>query len=175
MTSKFSKMLKGAALVSVMAFGLMLSTSTTAGAQISVYTYNNNGQQQRTRVAYERGYRDGVRAGERAARGNTSYGYYNNGYNNSYSSGYRNPYANDNGYNNGYGGAATTVSADGIWHWYTALFTVEAGASVDDQGTVTVGPSGLKTGSLTNGGVLTLGNGIALTVNGDYTQTATGI
>jgi hypothetical protein len=97
MTSKFKKMTKGAVLIGAMAFGMMLSTSTNASAQISVYTYNNNGYQQRTRVAYDRGYRDGLRAGERAARESRySNGYYNN------NNGYRNPYDNDR-YNNGYG------------------------------------------------------------------------
>lgn len=103
MTKNITNTIKGAALILAMTFGVMISTSSNASGQISVYTYGNNGYQQRTRVAYDRGYRDGLRAGERAVR-ESRYGYNNGYYNNSYSSGYRNPYANDNGYyNNGYG------------------------------------------------------------------------
>ena len=103
MTKKITNTIKGAVLITAMALGVVISTSANASAQISVYTYSNNGYQQRTRVAYERGYRDGIRAGERAVRESRS-SYYgnNNGY--SYNNGYRNPYASDNGYyNNGYG------------------------------------------------------------------------
>ena len=97
MTSKVSKILKGTARVGAMAFGLMLSTSTTASAQNRDWDRDDRYQQNRydrdrgnTRAAYNRGYSEGLKAGQLAARGR-----YDSRYNNGYSNGY--------GYNNGYG------------------------------------------------------------------------
>ena len=111
MTTKLNKMIKGAALVGAMAFGLMLSTSTTASAQNRGWDRDDRYRQQNydrdrdgdrnrgnTQAAYTRGYNDGLRAGEQAAR------YGRNGYNE-----YRNYGGNgymqqsyQSGYNRGY-------------------------------------------------------------------------
>jgi hypothetical protein len=115
MTTKLNKMIKGAALVGAMAFGLMLSTSTTASAQNrgwdrdDRYRQPNYGQQSydrdrdrgATQAAYSRGYNDGLRAGEQAARG----GRYSYGYENRNSGGYGNGYVQQSyqsGFSRGY-------------------------------------------------------------------------
>ena len=113
MTKKLNKMIKGAALVGAMAFGLVLSTSTTASAQNRDWDRDDRARQQRydrdrdhdgdrdranTQAAYNRGYSDGLRAGEQAARyGRNNYNEYRNyggnGYiQQSYQSGYNRGY-----------------------------------------------------------------------------------
>ena len=113
MTTKLNKMIKGAALVGAMAFGLVLSTSTTASAQNRDWDRDDRYRQQQrydrdydrrnTQQAYNRGYSDGLRAGEQAARGNRySYGYENRNYGGyGYGSGYMQQ-SYQNGYNRGY-------------------------------------------------------------------------
>jgi hypothetical protein len=117
MTSKFTKALKGAALISAMALGVMISSSTNVAAQHRdrdddrddryqqnrgynddrYYDRDRNNNSQRTRAAYNKGYRDGVKAGERAARSNRN-GYYGGYETNGY--GNYGGYGNNGGYNN---------------------------------------------------------------------------
>ncbi|MBV9243015.1 MAG: hypothetical protein JO314_13505 [Acidobacteria bacterium] len=114
-SNKFKKVLKSAALMGAMAFGLMLSSNTIASAQRDrdydrddrYQQYRNDRDRGNTQAAYNRGYSDGVRAGELAARGRSynSYGYNSYGYNNNGYGGYGNGYmqqAYQNGYNRGY-------------------------------------------------------------------------
>ena len=89
-TTKLNNIIKGFALVTAMAFGMVIASSTNVSAQSYGY-YNNSGRNQ-TQNAYQRGYREGYQQGMQAARN----GY---GYNNSYNSRYNN---NGYGYNNGY-------------------------------------------------------------------------
>jgi len=88
--TRLGNIIKGFALVTAMAFGLVIASSTNVSAQD--YGYYNNGQNYRQN-AYQRGYREGYQQGMQAAR--NGYSYNNNyGYINSYNHGY--------GYNNGY-------------------------------------------------------------------------
>jgi len=130
MTTNIKNALKGAALISAMAFGLVISTSTNVAAQNNRgndrdddrygqqdrnrqndrdrYSQNNRGQQRRIQAAFDKGYRDGIRAGQQAARGNRnnrnngSYGTNNGYYGNNGSYG-NSGYGNNGGYSNGRG------------------------------------------------------------------------
>jgi len=130
-STKFNKLVKGSVLVSAMAFGVMLVSTSTTNAQ----QYPNNGRygtygqrqdqddryngrdrngNQSTRFAYQRGYKEGIRQARQDARGVNNNGrsgrYGNNGAYDPYDTNNRNG-NNGRGNHNGWGNSSAWQQA----------------------------------------------------------------